>query len=77
MDATDTPLPVVIPHPVVRAAKPDPAPPPPAFAPVASVTYLLTGGRIVVVPAGQPLPAGLFAPVPQVMPTWCPPWQPR
>lgn len=58
MDAT----PVTMPVPVVM-----PAPP---VAPPITVTYRI-GSRLVVVPAGEPLPPNLFAPVPQTMPS-CP-----
>lgn len=40
--------------------------------PPLTTTYLLPNGRLVVVPASQPLPGNLWEPVPQQMPSTCP-----
>lgn len=50
--------------------------PPKAAAPVPELpplttTYLLPNGRLVVVPAGEPLPTSFWQPAPQTMPA-CP-----
>lgn len=59
MDAT--PMPIVIPHPVVVVR----------YSPPPTVVYhRLPDGRIVVVPVGQPIPA--YSPVPQMMPRFVP-----
>ncbi len=68
----DVPPPVVKNEPQTVVVMPLPGVSPPVVTappPVVSVTYVING-RLVTVPAGQPLPPGLFSPAPQQM---CPP----